>query len=210
MPTEQLNSEPHSGTSSPRAFGSIGKSLRTIGPWVIIVVLAVSNALLINQNLRMRAEINKGKPDSLEPGNKVSPFVVTALRGGTINVNYTGEEAKRVFLFFSPGCQYCHEQFPYWREVLKSINGNRFQVIGLVSDSEDKAKVEDYLRSAGCESMPVAFLPSSIQQSYKLIFTPITIVVDNNGRVEKIWPGLWDNDTIASANSSLGLEISKR
>ena len=71
-------------------------------------------------------------------------------------------------------------------------------------------KVEEYLRTLGCESLPVAFLPNTIQQGYKLSFTPITLVIDNNGRVEKAWAGLWNSETAGAASSSLGLPLSKR
>ena len=58
--------------------------------------------------------------------------------------------------------------------------------------------------------MPVAFLPDTVQQNYKLSFTPITLLIDNNGRVENVWPGLWNRETAAAASSSLGLQLSKR
>ena len=85
------------------ASDRIWKGLQLFGPWVIALALAISNALLIDQNLRMRAEINKARPSTLEPGDRVRSFVAPALHGGTINVNYTGEEVKRIFLYFSPG-----------------------------------------------------------------------------------------------------------
>src|SRR6185436_7422396 len=122
----------------------------------MLILMAVCNGLLIKQNLSLRAEIDKQKPKILRSGDPAGAFVASGMRGEVFTVGYTGQGPKRVFLYFSPDCPYCHDQFPFWRELLSQIDKNQFEIIGIVSEAEDKNKIGDYLRSFGCESLKVA------------------------------------------------------
>ncbi|MEW6212306.1 MAG: redoxin family protein, partial [Acidobacteriota bacterium] len=138
------------------------KKLPSIMLWSMLPLLALSNALLLRQNLQLRAEIDKSKPNILQKGNKVPAFSAPSLGSQIITVNHTGHETTRAILFFTTSCPYCSEQFPYWKEILDKANRNRFQIIGVVSESEDRSKIEEYLKSFECESLPVAILPKEI------------------------------------------------
>ena len=186
------------------------KKLPYIALWVMLILLAASNVLLIRQNLQMRSQLEKFQPKVLQPGEEVQPFSAQGLNGESITINYTGEETKRVLLYFTPSCPYCHEQFSYWKELLNRVNRNRFQVLGLVSESEDKKKVNEYPSSVGCESMRVALVPKGVLNSYKLSMTPTTIVVENTGKVEKAWAGKWNSEIAASASSIFGFSFSSQ
>jgi peroxiredoxin len=178
--------------------------------WVALCALAIVNVLLIRQNLQMRAEISRSKPAGLEGGDTVPGFVAQGLRGEPISISYTGKEATRVLLYFTPSCPYCQEQFPYWQEIISRANANHFQVLGLVSESEDRAEVEQYLRGVGCETLRVAFAPRSVFIDYKLSVTPTTVVVTNDGIVEQAWVGKWDSESLDAARSIFGLPFSTR
>ena len=175
--------------------------------WAILIPLAVLNILLVRQNLQMRSQLEKAQPKVLKPGDRVQSFSALGLQGEPININYTGEETKRVLLYFTPACPYCQEQFPYWKEILSRVNRNKFQVLGIVSESEDRTKVGEYLRSVGCESMRIAFVSGSVINNYKLSMSPTTVVIENNGSVEKTWIGKWDSDIAAEASSVLGFSF---
>lgn len=172
-------------------------------------MLVLSNGLLIWQNIKLRAEIDRHKPNILQKGDKVEAFSAPSLRNQIINVNYTGREPTRIFLFFTASCPYCGEQFPYWKEMLNKTNGNHFQIIGIVSDSEDRTKLEEYLRTQGCDSLPVAILPKEISKNYKLSVTPTTLVNDNEGKVQQVWTGKWTASELAKAGSLFGFRVSQ-
>ena len=57
------------------------------------------------------------------------------------------------------------------------------------------------MRAVKCDSLGVLFVPNKVLESYKLTITPITLVVNNNGEVEKSWLGKWDLDTLSTASS---------
>lgn len=185
----------------------IGKKLPSILLWAMLPLLAMSNALLLWQNKQLRAELERCKPNVLQKGDKVEAFSAMGLHNQIINVNYTGKEPTRVLLFFTASCPYCSEQFPYWKELLNKVNGNHFQIIGVVSESEDRAKLEEYLKSFGCDFLPVAILPKGVSKSYKLSITPTTLVIDNEATIQQVWIGKWNAADLAAAGSILGFQV---
>lgn len=38
-------------------------------------------------------------------------------------------------------------------------------------------------------------IEAETKEAYKLSLTPLTIVIDNNGKVERIWPGVFSQET---------------
>lgn len=177
--------------------------------WALLPVMALLNVLLIKQNLQMRKEIDRHKPSVLQKGDRVEPFSAPTLRNQIIGVDYTGTGATRVLVFFTPSCPYCSEQFPYWREILRKADASRFQLIGVVSESDDRTKVEGYLRSFGCESLQTAVVPKEVGKNYKLSMTPTTLLIDNGGTVQEVWTGKWQTDDIAAASAIFGFQFSK-
>jgi hypothetical protein len=79
----------------------------------------------------------------------------------------------------------------------------------VVSDSEDRTRVEEYLRSVDCESLTIAFVPSDVRRDYKLSVTPTTLLIDNNGSIKNAWIGKWNTDIAYSAGAVLGLQFSE-
>jgi thiol-disulfide isomerase/thioredoxin len=175
--------------------------------WSLLPALAIGNALLIRQNLKMRAELNKLLPIVLKSGESVPPFIAQGLNGETFSINYSANEPARVFLFFSPDCSYCHDQFPLWQKIIKHADRKKFSVIGLVADSQNKDRVNQYLRSVDCTELPVALIPEQVRRSYKLSMTPTTLIVYGNGKVRQNWSGKWGGEEMASASDTFGLSF---
>jgi hypothetical protein len=92
---------------------------------------------------------------------------------------------------------------------MHKADGNQFQVLGVIAESEDKTKIAEYLHSVGCESMRVALLPNEILRNFKLSMTPTTLVIASEGRVEKVWAGKWNSDIAAEARSTFGFSFSQ-
>jgi glutaredoxin len=183
--------------------------------WSLLAGLAVTNVLLIRQNLQMRAMLAKGQPRYLKAGERVPPFAAVDLDGAPVRLDYPGSGPKRIMFYFTPACPYCRRQFAYWRDILKQADSARYEVIGLASESEDKAELEEYLRSVGCARdsaapLRVALVPPEVRRDYRLVGTPVTLVVSNDGTVERAWPGSWNSAEAASAGSFLGLSFPPR
>lgn len=176
---------------------------------VLVLALAAANALLGWQNIQMRREVEKYQPQRLKPGDKAAPFKASGLDGSPVEVSFDGNARKKVFLFFSPSCPYCRQQFAQWRDMLGRIDASRFEVVGLVNDSEDRDKLREYLDAMGCSAesrtpLRVALIPSAVRSGYLLDSTPTTLVLSGDGTVEQNLVGRWTEDDSRVASAALG------
>ena len=175
------------------------KSWISIG---LIVILCVLDLLLIKQNLDLRRQLAAGgrtldlTKNFLQPGDVVTPVTATDLNGHPYQLDYKQDGRQRLILFFSPTCPYCQQQSPLWRDLLDKVDSNRFTVVGVVSDREDKQLVSAYADRSGYfktkTPLPLVFFDSDSLGSYKLTATPTTLLINETGMVEHAWVGKWD------------------
>jgi thiol-disulfide isomerase/thioredoxin len=179
-------------SSSQKSWVSIG----------LIVILCVLDLLLIKQNLDLRKQLAAGgrtidlTKNFLQPGDVVTPVTATDLDGHPYQLDYKKDGRQRLILFFSPTCPYCQQQSPLWRNLLDKIDSNRFSVVGVVSEREDKQLVSAYADGAGYfktkTPLPLVFFDSDSLGDYKLTATPTTLLINEAGIVEHAWIGKWD------------------
>jgi peroxiredoxin len=182
-------------------------------PWILVGILAISNAAMIRQNFAMRESFRKNAPSALQTGERVPPFTAKAFNGDPISIGYSGQGPKKVFFYFTPPCKFCRQQFAYWRDILTRADANRLEVIGLVSETEDLAKLAIFLKEMKCAQdstvpLKVVLVSPEVLSSYKLSPTPLTLIVLNTGTVERAWLGLWNEAHISEASSVMGMTIS--
>jgi peroxiredoxin len=168
----------------------------------LIILLSIVNVLLIKQNLDLRKQLASGgrtidvTRNALQPGDVVTAVTATDLEGRPYQLDYKKDGRERLLLFFSPNCPYCRQQSPLWRDVLDKLDSNRFTVVGIVSDREDKRLVSAYADEAGYfktkTPLPLVFFDSESLGNYKLTATPTTLLIDEDGKVEHAWIGRWD------------------
>jgi peroxiredoxin len=179
----------------------------------LIVILCVINLLLIKQNLHLRKQLAAGgrtvslTKNLLQPGDVVTPVTATDLDGHVYQLDYKKDGRQRLLLFFSPTCPYCQQQSPLWRDLLDKVDSNRFAVVGVVSDREDKRLVSEYAYGAGYTKtktpLPLVFFDSESLGNYKLTATPTTLLINEDGRVEHAWVGKWDETSAMEVATAL-------
>ena len=184
-------------------------------PWVLVGILAISNGLVIRQNFAMKEDRRRNQPSALQTGDRVPSFSAKDIRGDALTIDYSGEGPRKVFFYFTPTCNFCRKQFAYWHDILANADARNLEVTGLVSETEDRVKLGDFLSQMSCAAnsptpLKVAFVPEDVMRNYKLAPTPLTLVVSNSGTVEKAWIGLWDEANVPAASSFLGVTISPR
>ncbi|MEN3332341.1 MAG: AhpC/TSA family [Blastocatellia bacterium] len=195
----------------------LGNLFSSKGLWILLFALAAGNTLLLKQNLQMRAALNdlsarlNPAAANLKQGDKAPPFASFDLGGSSYEVTYNGSGPKRAFLFFTPDCPYCGEQAPFWRMLLDQTDAGQIEVIGVVSEKEDRQKLAQYITAAGFTQarnpLKVILAPESVIRSYKLSMTPTTLVVANDGSVENIWLGKWDASAIVAARAAFHIPL---
>lgn len=82
--------------------------------------------------------------------------------------------------------------------MLNQVDDRRFSVVGVVSDREDKKAVLAHVEDAGYlktkAPLSVAFFNDASLLRYKLTATPTTLLIDDDGKVEHVWVGKWDEE----------------
>lgn len=190
-------------------FGSTQSKYYGLALWGMVVILAVSNVLLLRQNLQLRNLLKRFEPDRLKAGDKLESFSALGLHGENIAINFASDAPRRVLLFLSPDCTYCHEQFGYWKRIIDMAPVKGFQVVALAMNSEDKSKLAAYLNSMGCptdsKAFRVALIPEGVRQKYKFSITPTTLVVSSDGKADAVWSGVLKPSDVEAASAILGL-----
>jgi peroxiredoxin len=186
------------------------RSWWTIG---LVLVLCVVNVLLIKQNLNLRRQLAAGAKtfdlttNFLQPGDVVAPVTATDLDGHPYQIDYKNDGRQHLLLFFSPDCPYCQQQSQHWRDLLDNIDINRFTVVGIVSDQEDKLLVSAHAEGAGYfktkTSLPLVFFDSESLGRYKLTATPTTLLINDDGKVKHAWIGKWDTNSAREVAAAL-------
>ncbi len=190
-------------------FGNTESKYYGLALWGIVIILAVSNGLLLRQNLQLRNLLKRFEPDQLKAGDKLEAFSALGLHGENITIDFRSDAPRRVLLFLSPDCPYCREQFPYWKRIIEMAPVKGLQVVAVAMNSEDKSRLAEYLSSMGCptdsKAFSVALIPEEVRQKYKFSTTPTTVVVSSDGKADAVWSGLLKPSDVEAASTILGL-----
>jgi len=188
---------------------SVQSKYYSLALWSMAIILAISNGLLLRQNLQLRNLLKKFEPDRLKPGDRLESFSAVDLNGETVAIDFVSGGPRRVLMFLSPNCPYCREQFSYWKKVIDLAPAKGFQVVAVAMNSEDRSKLAAYLISMGCptgsKSFSVALIPEEVRLRYKLSITPTTLVISGNGEADAVWNGLLKPSEVEATSAILGL-----
>lgn len=179
--------------------------------WVVVVMLTLCNVLLIRQNSQLRTAVHKLESEQrLQIGDKLGSFKGTDLDGNVMEVNFNANNLKKVVLFSSISCPFCKKQNPKWNQLIEKIDRQKYEVVELFRDKEPRNQVATYLKAnsfSNGDLIKVFLVGNEFLKEEKLNGTPITLIVGQNGVVEKAWFGLWDESATSEVNSSLDISI---
>ena len=198
---------------------SVEKKIKQIPLLAVTLILALGilNLLLIRQNFSLRRQLNAGgkleaSGNFLKPGEVMTlPITGTDLKGQPYQMHYGKDSKRHLLLFFSPSCPYCIQQGPIWANLLNLIDPNRFEVIGIVGDKEDKQRVANHANGLGYFNtrlvMPIVSVNDETLARYRLTATPTTLLIDNSGTVEHVWVGKWNQAKIDEVAAAVGIKL---
>jgi peroxiredoxin len=184
---------------------SIGLHLPTLthGLLLLLIVgLCVVNGLLLKQNLSLKAAIASQQPEFLKPGQQVPTFTANTLSGQRHVVNFA-DHPKTVFLVFASQCPACERSLPYWKAIKDASDRLQYQIYGIALDN--RANTKDLLTSNGLNVEVFGSPSAEFKQLYKLNLTPLTIVIDNQHKVERIWAGAFNENSKREMESYFGI-----
>ena len=162
--------------------------------FVTIAALIGVNVLLVFQNLELKSRLEGAKLPEIKVGDFFNELNVKDLNDNERKINFA--DGKRILYFFRTTCGYCKKQMGYWKNLAAL---NKYRLTAITTETDTQA-VKNYLREYEVENWDVVTTSPEQAQKFKLLVTPITIVVNNDGIVEKVWTGLWqpaDIDTVS-------------
>lgn len=147
------------------------------------------NVALMKQDLRL-AGLNKAYEANLHlsVGDSVPPLSGVNLTGSPATVEYMPGGPKTLLLVFSRSCGVCGLNWPAWQRVLSQSDPQRVRAIGVSLESTGLSSL--YLAQVGLTRTEMIVFPNvgSII-AYRFRYTPQTILIGSDGRVEGIWSG---------------------
>lgn len=159
---------------------------------LVILALAVTNLILIKQNRSLKAAMAPTPPDSLQQGTRLPSFAANTISGNRRTVDFSASE-KTVLLVFQADCPACERIVSLWKDIKADSDRRQFQTFGISFD--DQAKANSFLKGSGLDLESFAGLDVAFKNRYGLRETPLTIVINRTGNVEKVWVGSPDDGT---------------
>jgi peroxiredoxin len=141
----------------------------------------------------------------LNPGDLVDTLHGKDLLGKDFNIMYGQDSRKVILLVFSPKCKFCDLNISTWQTLVEKIDKSSYNVIAL---SLVRTGAKEYLDKYNLGSVPlIVDVPANELKDYKIIGTPLTLLISSDGKIEKVWNGLIKSDAQKDVWTSLNIPI---
>jgi peroxiredoxin len=161
----------------------------TLPMFVLWVALLLVNVLLVQQNKKLK--VLASRPDralEIKPGTALPPLEGFDSNGNRHSVDYGQDSRRTVLLVLAPGCHACKENLPNWEAIVNGLDRRSFRVVAV---SLQSGGLKEYASLYGINHVPVLTkIDPKYRVTYNLALTPQTILIDADGKVEKVWTGL--------------------
>ena len=153
------------------------------------LILICLNLFLLKQNQGLKQLTQNTNESSITVGKKLLPLSGVDTAGNNVEVNPVAEQ-KTLLLVFSATCHFCAKNSSNWKEILNKMSSDKIKVIGVALGENG----EDFLKKYELENKfsTVNILPGKLAQAPSFDITPQTILLDSDGKVEKVWSGVLD------------------
>jgi hypothetical protein len=164
-----------------------------LSQWILIpvaVALLITNGFLIYQNIELRRAISQSKRFVTDVGYKFAEVPSTSLIGESVPITFGSDGKKTLLLVFNTNCQYCRQQYPYWRELVGSLDKSKWNIIAITTQSDAKL-ISSHLEENKLNGIDVRIVSTEKISEARMGYTPMTVSVDSSGVVRNVWAGLW-------------------
>jgi peroxiredoxin len=167
------------------------------------VVLLAVNIALIHQNRQLKAQLSQPPPAlELTTGTQMPDLQGFDPEGKPVEVLY-GKDPRKVLVFvFSPTCPFCEQNWPKWEQVISALDHSAVRPVGVDVTSTSKAP---FLSQHQLSGLPVfEKVEPHVMLNYHFQLTPQTILLDPDGKVEKVWTGVMTDSAVADLKQRTG------
>lgn len=160
---------------------------------LVFAILGISlltvNMLLLQENKQLKAMAAKANPSlEVQLGTMLPPLQGVDVNGSRLVFPHGQDSRKTLLLVFSPTCSLCSDNMANWQSLIKEVDQDSFRLVGVSLKSEGTA---EYITVHNLLSLPViADVDPQSKEAYNLRLTPQAILIDSEGRAERVWSGL--------------------
>jgi peroxiredoxin len=167
------------------------------------VVLLAANIALIHQNSQLKSQLSLPPPlMEASAGTEVPDLRGVDLEGKPVEMLYGKDSRKVLVLVFSPTCPFCDQNWPKWQQVISSLDPSAIRPVLVDVTSTTTA---GFISQHQLSSLPVILKADPRDtMDYRMHLTPQTILVDPNGKVEKVWTGVMTDSAVADLKQRTG------
>jgi peroxiredoxin len=172
--------------------GEVPRSDRVAAPMFLSVLLVISvavNVLLGQKVHSLRNDVYTLQSEGrLQIGTAVPPITGHTIDGTPQTLNYGDATVPTVLYVFTPQCGWCKKNIDNLHALIRN-SSSRYRLVGI---SLTKTDLREYVKDQHLSQLDVYVdLSDSITRIYKLGLTPATIVISPEGKVLKVWPGVY-------------------
>jgi peroxiredoxin len=167
---------------------------------IVVVVLTVRNRELEDH---IREVTGLEPPEPLEPGMKAESISVTLLDGMRDTISFGDGVSKYLLCVFSTTCPHCETTLPKWTFIKENLRGDHYPIAISIHDLE---RTNKYVTERGFPFYTVIGSDPDFNLNYKISGVPVTILIDESGRVQRVWKGRLQEedvqDILSAANQN--------
>ena len=82
------------------------------------------------------------------------------------------------------------QQYPSWKELAGNIDYSHWRILAVTSE-DNYDKIRNHIEEHKLSNIKVGSMSKEDMRQARMLFTPMTLILDTNGDVKKVWPGLW-------------------
>jgi hypothetical protein len=160
------------------------------------VVLLAANIALVRQNRQLKTQLSLPPPTlEIAPGAQVPDLRGFDVAGKPLEVPYGKDPRKVLVLVYSPTCGFCDENWPKWIHTIPALDKG---VVRPAAVDVTATTTPTFLSLHPLGDVPVFVQvdPNAVV-NYRFHLTPQTILVDHEGKVERVWTGVLKDSDLA-------------
>ena len=173
---------------------------------IFVLVLSLMNVALMQQNMQIKASADQSTRSLvLQPGTEVPPLDGMDANGNRMTVRYGEDNRKTLLLVFSPTCGACRLNMPNWQAIARGLDPRAYRIVAASLAPEGS---QEYLERYGLSQIPaMTELDAEDRVSYNLVLSPQLIMVDANGKTEKVWTGALNGVQKQDVENTLNIDL---
>lgn len=153
-------------------------------------ILAYQNLVLARANRLLQQHIVKSAAQEVEVGDRLGILSGVTPDGASVRHSFEAGSDGALVIGISAGCGICFKNLAAWRRVARVARDSGLRIVWVSRDVRERMR--EFLGESEAADTVMAEPTYGTYVQLKLQSVPRTLVVESNGRVSAVIPGLLD------------------